>query len=46
MAPSPVVVAAVGVMVAAGIVNEVVGDQLVVGVARAIVIVADWVPCA
>jgi hypothetical protein len=46
MAPSLVVEAAAGVTVAAGMTSARVGDQLNVGVAREMMIVADCVPTA
>jgi hypothetical protein len=44
MAPSPDVVAALGVTVAAGMVRARVGDQLIVGKPSAMVTVVDCVP--
>jgi hypothetical protein len=46
IAPSPEVDAPVGVTVDAGIVKAVVGAHVMVGVAKLIVIVTDWVPWA
>ncbi len=44
IAPSPDVVAALGVTVAAGMARALVGDQLIVGTPSAMVTVADCVP--